>query len=421
MTAASRGHRPRAVVVGAGPVGCLAARFLARHGFEVEVHEKRTDYWNGMTEEGRTINLSLSPRGLAALDRVGLKDRCVAISVPMAHRVLHRSDGVVDTTRYGRDHWVNYSVSRNALNHLLFLSASDHGVRFHFDSSCREVNFTRKRVCFEDRNGRTEVGYDLLVGADGVNSWVRTRLAARRHLSCIKQVLDTCYVELNVTSDGGHFVLDPSAIHIWPRDGYFMIGLPNPDGTFKCTLVLPIRGEHCIDKARASGFERFLRTSFPDVYDRLDTTIPSGSRSAPGYITTVVCDRMHHEDSVLLLGDAAHAIAPFLGQGINLGFEDCLTLDELLDGDLSSVGERFSGARKGNADAAFALSMTNYQELARGESSERTTGLERHGAGTAALVVLVNFAGLSYAEVLRRTISTGEQNRPVWAARGASC
>src|SRR5260370_25365071 len=121
MTAASRGRRPRAGVVGAGDVGRLAARFLAGHGFEVDVHEKRTDYRNGMTEEGRTISLSLSPRGLAALDRAGLKDRCVAISVPMTHRVLHRSDGVVDTTRYGRDHWVNYSVSRNALNHPRFL------------------------------------------------------------------------------------------------------------------------------------------------------------------------------------------------------------------------------------------------------------------------------------------------------------
>jgi kynurenine 3-monooxygenase len=421
MTAGNRRQRHRAVVIGAGPVDCLAAHFLARRGFEVEVYEKRADYRNGMMEEGRTINLSLSPRGLAALDRAGLKERCVAISVPMAHRVLHRSNGVVETTRYGPDHWVNYSVGRNALNHLLFLSACDQGVKFHFDSSGREVEFSRQRVCFGDDNGRREVTYDLLVGADGVSSWVRTRLAARRHLGCMKQLLDTCYAELNVTSDGGQFAFDPSAIHIWPRDGYFMIGLPNPDGTFKCTLVLPTRGEHCFEQAGASGFERFVRTSFPDVYDRLDTPTRSGSHSAPGRITTVVCDRMHHEGSVLLLGDAAHAIAPFLGQGINLGFEDCLTLDELLDGDLSSLGDRFTGALKENADAAAALSMTNYQELVHSDSSERSVGLGRHEAGAATLVVMVNFAGLSYAEVLRRISSSDETSWLVPAAKGASC
>jgi 2-polyprenyl-6-methoxyphenol hydroxylase-like FAD-dependent oxidoreductase len=130
---------------------------------------------------------------------------------------------------------------------------------------------------------------------------------------------------------------------------------------------------------------------------------------------------MHHEGSVLLLGDAAHAIAPFLGQGINLGFEDCLTLDELLDGDLSSLGERFTGARKGNADAAATLSMTNYQELAHGDSSERTVAPGQDGAGAAALVVTVNFAGLSYTEVLRRIISSEQKSRLVPAAKGASC
>lgn len=400
----------RAVVVGAGPVGCLAARLLAARGFTVEVVEKRPSFENGLSEEGRTINLSISPRGLAALQLSGVADEFAAMSVPMGYRIIHAINGACETTKYGTNDRQCHSVGRNALNLLLFRDARQHGVQFRFHTQAVELDSGARRLFFTDAAANTtEHSYDLLVGADGAFSTIRTQLAAAGAINASTSTLDLAYAELNLTSQGGGFLFESSAIHIWPRGGYFMIGLPNTDGTFKCTLVVPAEGSMSFSKMRAGGLASLLKVSFPDAYPYLDRAEEDTLDRPAGTITTVACDALHCGESVLLMGDAAHAIAPFLGQGINLGFEDCVVLDDLLarqGDDLAAICRAFTAERQPNVDAAAALSMANYRQLVRTDVRHMETSNAIGDVRDAdPLVVMVNFLGLPYAEVQRRLMT----------------
>ncbi|MEW9520529.1 FAD-dependent oxidoreductase [Streptomyces tubercidicus] len=436
-------HTPRAVVVGAGPVGCLAAQVLARHGYAVEVYEKRPHYVeHGLRYDGRTINLSLSPRGVAALTGTGTATSTATgvrgfaelarLAVPMRRRVRHEPDGRTGVGPYGSDDWQNLSVDRNDLNlHLMKGAEAAPAVRFVFDAECAEVDFAARRVTFTGPAGRPfEAGYDLLVGADGAHSAVRGRLAAQGLTRVEQRAAGAEYREITLVppkAPAGQEHFDSGAIHVWPRDGFFMVGLPNLDGSLRCTLVLPGDGEGSgpanrdaatttfADLATEEALGDFLRRHFPDAAAHHRPVRTGPARSPVSSIPLVTCDPVVHGDSVLLMGDAAHTLAPFLGQGVNLGLEDCAALDRLLSahrGEPADVLARFQQERVPEHQAAAALSLANYAELNSADPAPRN-------AGAAPLPTLVNFLSSSYREALdvyagaRRAVTADPLPHPI--------
>ncbi|MFJ6658919.1 FAD-dependent oxidoreductase [Streptomyces sp. NPDC091377] len=407
---------PRAVVVGAGPVGCLAAQVLTRRGYTVQVYEKRPHYVEqGLRYDGRTINLSLSPRGVEALDghcdRAALDD----LVVPIGGRVRHEPDGRIVAAGYGRADWQNLSIDRNDLNLLLLRSAGP-DVRFTFDTECTGVDFAARRVTFTDGQGQeSEVAYDLLVGADGTHSVVRGRLTEQGLTQARQRQTGVEYREVTLRPMPGNERMTPTAIHVWPRDGFFMVGLPHRDGSLRCTLVLPREGAPTFaDLATEEELRAFLRRNFPDAADSYRPVDRGPSRAPVSAISVLTCAPVVHGDSVVLLGDAAHTVAPFLGQGVNLGLEDCAGLARLLQKSPDEQGTalaEFQRERVPEHEAAAALSLANHDEL-------NATGPRPAASGTTPLPTLVNFVSSSYREAL--DMYSSRDRRTPAAADGAA-
>ncbi|MFE3177881.1 FAD-dependent oxidoreductase [Amycolatopsis sp. NPDC059090] len=405
--------RPSAIVVGGGPVGCLAASLLAKRGFAVDVYERRPSFVrHGFGNEGRTINLSLSPRGLRAVARAGCGQQFLAAAMPMDRRVVHTRDEQVLTTTYDRPDWRNHSISRNDLNLLLMRNAQRWpAVRVHFESRCESIDFGRRRAVFT-KNGRERLSrsYDLLVGADGAHSRVRAALSDQGILSYQETTLDSMYRELTLRpAEPGQ--LSNSAIHVWPRETFFLCALPNVDGTFRATLVLPATGPASFREVDRTGLQSFFRGHFGETASDIDWHSAHLPFNPASRIEQVLCSTLHYRDSVVLAGDAAHTMAPFLGQGINAGFEDVLTLDDILGRSnpaaLAAALSSYSRERKVHGDAAATLSMANYVEL----TAETRGGLASTPVSEPPLPIVINFMGLSYQEVLRRHLKAEEDIR----------
>ncbi len=383
-----------AVVIGAGPVGCLAATVLSQSGLSVTLIERRAGVARPEHVSGRrTIGLSISPRGMRALEQAGCGAAVRAVAVRMDRRVLHFGEDEHSTSLYSPGCW-NFAVSRRDLNEVLLQSVlSRERVTAEFQAACKQIDLERKTVVMETPAGDVvQLGYDLLVGADGASSVVRDELEARGNLTVHRQVLPSAYKELTLNPASDAY--PPSAIHIWPRNGFFLVGLPNLAGEFTGTLVMPAVGPGGFDELTESRVVReFVQRHFPGAVRRLERLDAEFGRNSVNRIATVSCSTMHYGDSVLLIGDAAHTVAPFLGQGINAGFEDCFVLQQLLHQygtHLAHVLPRYTEERKDNADAVAALSMQNYAELSAGVR-QRTD-----------VVSLVNFSGLAYKDVLGR-------------------
>jgi kynurenine 3-monooxygenase len=366
----SNGAADEVLIVGAGPVGTLLAILLARGGRRVRVLERRADPRRAGHERGRSINLALAARGLLALERAGLLERIRPELVEMRGRRLHDLNGDGPLLLYGQNAGeVIQSVSRARLNVMLIEAATalptielrfgQRGINVDPDSGTLQWRDERDQSVHEATAG-------LLVAADGAGSALRNALHERGLLQATEDRLAHDYKELHVPAAGaGAVALDPHALHIWPRGGYMLIALPNPDHSFTATLFLPAHGTPGFDRLSAAGQARaFFAAQFPDALALIPDFDDQFARHPQAQLGTVYCWPWHIR-RLLLIGDAAHAIVPFHGQGLNCGFEDCGLLADLLAGhqDIEAACAEFERSRRPNTDAIAAMAIENYQEM----------------------------------------------------------
>lgn len=358
-------------IVGAGPVGTLMGAFLARRGLEVTIFERRPDMRAVAQPAGRSINLALANRGIDALDRLGLMDAVGDLLIPMRGRMIHGPDGALDLQPYGsKPHEVIYSVSRSALNKTLLDAAEEQSVMIEFNKRCDDIDFTQKTLSIYDETEEREhtIGFDRVIGADGGGSAVRPALARRQNSRVDEQLLGHGYKELTIPpGPGGVFLLEKNALHIWPRGGFMLIALPNTDGSFTATLFLPNEGPDSFASLRTEAeVAAFFAAHFADAVPLIENLTGSFFENPTGLLGTIRCACWHLGGEALLVGDAAHAIVPFHGQGMNAGFEDCVALDRCLDrmgDDWGGVFASFETAQKPNANAIADMALENYVEM----------------------------------------------------------
>ncbi|HET7561200.1 MAG TPA: NAD(P)/FAD-dependent oxidoreductase [Rhodanobacteraceae bacterium] len=371
--------KPKTTVIGAGLVGSLLATLLAQRGFEVEVFERRPDPRVHGFLGGRSINLALAERGLNALRQAGLADSVLQHAVMMRGRMVHPLDGEVNLQRYGLDDSeVIRSVSRGGLNILLLDAAEQAGARLHFDAGLSGADFGNGSITLTAADGATHThAAGLLLGCDGAGSALRMAMQHSINLGERIESLGHGYKELEIPSPGqARFALEPNALHIWPRGNYMCIALPNTEANFTVTLFLPSAGSHpsfatLPDVAAARAF---FEDQFADALALMPTFDEDWAAHPVGQLATLYLDRWHLGGSAVLLGDAAHAVVPFHGQGMNAGFEDAVELAGLLTAqpdDAAAVFAEFESRRKPNADAIAAMSLANYIEMRDGVADPR--------------------------------------------------
>lgn len=355
-------------IAGAGLAGSLLAIMLVQKGHTVKVYEKRPDPRKAGMEGGRSINLALAYRGLYALQQAGLDDEVMSQVVMMRGRMVHDLDGNCNFLRYGRDDSeVIWSVHRGRLNLAMIEAAEKQGVEIHFNARIDTIDFEAKtlRIQYFDRT-ETE-HYQRLVGADGAGSAVRQAMVSGGFVRERLESLGHHYRELEIAPDlSGDFKLDGNSLHIWPRGGFMCIALPNSEKTFTVTLFLPGSGEISFENIRSPAKGRALFSRFfPDVLDLIADFDHDWTHNPESQLSSLYLDTWHYRDSVVLLGDAAHAMVPFHGQGMNCAFEDCLALVEAIEreSEWSGVVSAFEHERKANASAIQAMALENYVEM----------------------------------------------------------
>jgi kynurenine 3-monooxygenase len=369
-------------IAGGGLAGALLAVMLARRGITVNLFERRPDPREHAADSGRSINLALAARGIQALEHAGLMEQIRPVMLPMRGRMIHEParHAAPRLLPYGqRAEEVIYSVGRAALNRVLIDAAARlPQVTVHFDTLCTQVDPGRGSL----RLRNTHTGEETLlrdgvtIATDGAGSTLRGSLLAAGHIAVTEQPLAHDYKELHIPARDGGYALDPDALHVWPRHGFMLIALPNPDRTFTATLFLPHTGAPGFNSLRSDGevqqfFDREFATAAALIPD-----LPAQFREHPqGHLGTIHADPWAC-GPVLLLGDAAHAIVPFHGQGMNAAFEDCSVLDALLDAspaahDWPALFAKFDRARRQDAEAIARMALENYAEMRSSVLDER--------------------------------------------------
>jgi kynurenine 3-monooxygenase len=359
----------RVVIVGAGLVGSLQACFLQKRGYRVDVYESRGDMRKVGYIGGRSINLALSVRGWTALDKIGLSEEIHKIAIPMYGRTIHQIDGQVNYQPYGKENQAIYSVSRGDLNQrLVELADKFPEVNFHFNHFCQKIDFDKNEVRFVHTETKEEISIqaDWIIGTDGAFSRVRNSMMGLPRFQYSQYYIDYGYKELNIPAgENNSFLLEKNALHIWPRGKFMLIALPNLDGSFTCTLFLPFEGESAFDDLNDEPQVRaYFEKNFPDAMKLMPTLIQDFMKNPTSALVTVKCFPWHHKNTVLI-GDSAHAIVPFFGQGMNCGFEDVRIFDELIDSvaDEKDLFNEFSNSRKKNGDAIAEMALDNFIEM----------------------------------------------------------
>lgn len=419
----------RVVVCGAGLVGSLLACYLGRRGYTVDVYERRPDPRATDAERGRSINLALSERGLDALRRIDLVDTVMAPALPMHGRMMHSVDGTLTFQSYSAsgDRAIN-SIGRGALNETLLDAAeATPGVTLHFGARSAAYDLATNTLTVEQDGTTSDVTADIVLAADGFGSVVRQALQSAGRVSVVTDMEDFGYKELTIPARDGEFALDPDALHIWPRGASMMIALPNPDRSFTCTLFWPKSGLGGFDSLTTEQeiVDHFSR-EYPDAVPLMPTLVEDYQYNPVGLLATVHTDPWQADGKVALIGDAAHAILPFFGQGANCGFEDVVELDRCLSevaDDWTLALPMYQERRRHNAEAIAQLAKENFVEM-RDKVGSRSFllakqlehGLEKVLPGRyLSRYEMVSFTTIPYAEVIDRA---KRQQRAVAVAAG---
>lgn len=364
-------NRQSITIIGAGLNGPLLAISLLRRGFGVTMYERRPDMRRVQISAGRSINLAISTRGIHALKQAGLWSPMQTLVIPMRGRMMHSVQGELTFQPYGKDETeVINSISRADLNIALMRAAEKEGLSIHFQKRCigYELSSGQLRLRDEIRGAEETVQSEVLIGCDGSASAIRTEMLRLNRFNLSQEYLDYGYKELTIPAGPrGEHRLEVHALHIWPRGNFMLIALPNIDGTFACILFLPFEGENSFEEiASVADVSRFFQQYFPDVIPLMPNLVENYMTNPTGSMVTVKCSPWHVNGRALLLGDAAHAIVPFFGQGINCGFEDCTAFLELLDRhgpDWPQVFTEFEQTRKINTDAIADMAVDNFAEM----------------------------------------------------------
>jgi len=358
-------------IIGAGLVGSLLSIYLAKRGHKVSIYERRSDMRREDMIAGRSINLALSDRGLLALEKVGLTDEIKKICIPMHGRQIHNVDGSITFQPYGKEGQYINSVSRGELNKQLMTIAEEHGVNINFNEKCTTLDWKNDKIEFENTAGKQlpSSKADIIFGADGAFFAARLQHQLQHDKFDYHQYYIDCgYKELSIPpNEEGEFALEPNALHIWPRKDYMLIALPNLDKTFTCTLFFPFEGELSFDKINTEEkVKQFFATNFADIVPLMPDYVNEFFTNPTSSLVTIKCFPWVKDDKFALIGDAAHALVPFFGQGMNCGFEDCRILDELIEkngDDWHKILSEYQTLRKPDADAIADMAANNFTEM----------------------------------------------------------
>jgi kynurenine 3-monooxygenase len=368
-------------VAGAGPIGALLAIILARKGYNINLFESRPDSRQHDIYQGKSINIALSDRGWLALEAVGIAEQVRKEALPMKKRVMHGVDGTITEQAYGKDDQAIWSVSRAGINEqLLNLAEKEANVALHFEKRLTHVDFTTGCSSFSfdvaQSKGHIEIDADYIFGADGAFSKVRRLAQETPRFSYSQSFMPQSYIELTIPANenetgDARFKMEKEALHIWPRKDFMLIALPNPDGSFTCTLFMNYESKH--DKAHSfcnlterSQVVKFFNENFADAMPILADPIDDFMSKKASPLFLVKVDPWVINNKVALIGDAAHAMVPYYGQGMNCGFEDCRELGEIIDqykGQWCDIFPAYQKQRKINADAITELAQRNFVEM----------------------------------------------------------
>ncbi|MFI5203499.1 MAG: FAD-dependent oxidoreductase, partial [Flavobacteriales bacterium] len=356
----------------AGLVGSLCAIYLGKRGYNVNVYEKRPDLRTATISAGKSINLVISRRGWNALEHIGIRNRIEKITVPVYGRMTHDQQGKTNFIQYSVKNDPIYSVSRGGLNSTLMSIAEENpNVKIFFNEQCEDVNLDQATAVFQNHetNKSTTVKADLIIGTDGAFSEVRHRMLRMDRFNYQQEFIPDGYKEITFpANEDGSARMRQDALHIWPRKSFMLMGLANLDGGFTGTLFFPFEGEPwSFEKIKnEADLMRFFKEIFPDAIPLIPDLTEQYFNNPTSSLVIIRCSPWNYKDKVALMGDAAHAIVPFYGEGMNCGFEDCFVFDQLIEkfyGDFAKVLPEYARMRKPNGDAIAELSLRNFIEM----------------------------------------------------------
>lgn len=363
-------QKPKEIAIaGSGLVGSLLALYLKKRGHKITVFDRRPDIRN-IEFSGRSINLAMSNRGWKSLRAIGIEQEVREIGIPLYRRALHLKGKPMYFQNYGKEGEAIWSISRGVLNRKMIDLAEMEGVQFRFNEKVWDVDLPEAELF----TGATEKGewkaykFDHVFGCDGAFSRIRHKMQRRSRFDYSQDFIDVGYKELTIppNKDGSH-KLDKQSFHIWPRGEFMFIAMPNLDGSFTCTLFLPFEGEVSFEKIKTKAdAQEFFETHFPNVLEVIENLTEDFFKNPTSALVTMKCYPWTYWDKVALVGDAAHAVVPFFGQGMNAGFEDIFVLNQLMDelqDNWEAIFEQYQKARKPNADAIAELSYRNFVEM----------------------------------------------------------
>lgn len=356
-------------IIGSGLVGSLLSIYLKKHGHKVTIFDRRPDI-RTVQFSGRSINLAMSNRGWKALTEIGLEEEVKKIAIPLYQRALHVNDSPLYFQKYGKKDEAIWSISRGRLNRKMIDLAEGFGVDFRFNEKVWDIELPEAKIYTgkSEKSKWKEYKFDIVFGCDGAFSRIRHKMQRRSRFDYSQDFIDVGYKELTIppNEDGSHR-LDKNSFHIWPRGKFMLIAMPNIDGSFTCTLFLPFEGEVSFENITSKGEAKaFFKKYFPNVRKEIEGLTKSFMKNPTSAMVTMKCYPWTYWDKVALVGDAAHAVVPFYGQGMNAGFEDISVLNHLMEelgDDWEAIFERYQKERKPNADAIAELSYRNFVEM----------------------------------------------------------